>query len=456
MKKSQTLTLSKKKYIFPILDSIETEIEVTENPYKLEIKRLFTMAARINKKRSFLFVSKVLGKHLPINPHKGLVTAALLAARYSESVLGRDCNGETEELISLFHNEKHYRSIPFIPASVNPVIIGFAETATALGQAFFDCFQQADYFHTTREELAGRQPDITFEEEHSHATSHRCYIKLETLDNDREIILVDDEMTTGKTALNIIRSLHERFPRKEYSVVSILDWRSEQDRQKFSRLEHELGITIHAVSLLSGHVHVRTLKELERQASEIATTEQEDMTVEALDLEAFFIPTEFSSIKQENSALFINETGRFGLSSLENQLLHETIVRAGQYLSSYRNGRRTLCLGTGEFIYLPMKLAAEMGSGIFFQSTTRSPIYVANEVGYGARYGLAFPSPEDNDVAHFVYNIPPDHYDELFLFFEREPSLKALEPFLQELAKTKIKSVKLVSCSKERGLICRS
>ena len=88
MKNSQTLTLSKKTYTFTILDAITIDIEVTANPYQLPLEEFFTMAARINKKRSFLFVSKVLGKHLPINPQKGLLTAALLGSRYAESIKG--------------------------------------------------------------------------------------------------------------------------------------------------------------------------------------------------------------------------------------------------------------------------------------------------------------------------------------------------------------------------------
>ncbi|WP_462411951.1 phosphoribosyltransferase family protein [Neobacillus sp. Marseille-QA0830] len=449
MKTSQILTLSKKKYTFPILDSIEAEISITENPYNLAMDELFTMAARINKKRSFLFVSKVLGKHLPVNPNKGLAAAALLAARYQESVKGMDCP-EREELLSIFFNGGSIQEIPFIPPAVNPVIIGFAETATALGHAFFDCFHAADYFHTTREEPAERKPEITFEEEHSHATSHRCYIPHEVLENDREIILVDDEMTTGKTALNIIQSLHARFPRKEYTVVSILDWRSGQNRQEFSRIEQKLGITIHAVNLLSGNVNIRELKELPTRAVQTLKTARTAMDLKSLDLGAFFTPTQFTSLKQQNNAPYIKETGRFGISSDENQRLYETICRAGEYLTAHRQGEHTLCLGTGEFMYLPMKLAAEMGNGTYFQSTTRSPIFVVNQEGYGARHGLSFPSPEDHEVAHFVYNIPAGHYDELFLFFEKEPPCKALEPLLRELGKTQIKSIKLVSCSKER------
>jgi len=256
MKNSQTSTLLKNKFTFPILDFLETDIEITENPYQLPLEELFTMAARINKKRSFLFVSKVLGKHLPIQPNKGLLTGALLAARYIEKVKNIECLEKDRLLPSFFMDKPSFYSHSFISKNSNPIIIGFAETATALGHAFFDCFQSADYFHTTREELCDREPEITFEEEHSHATAHRCYIPRQLMQNNREIILVDDEMTTGKTALNIIQSIHSQFPREVYTVVSILDWRSEENKHEFRQLERKLGITISVVCLVAGQVEV--------------------------------------------------------------------------------------------------------------------------------------------------------------------------------------------------------
>ncbi|MFJ7725638.1 phosphoribosyltransferase family protein [Neobacillus sp. NPDC097160] len=450
MKTLQTLTLSKKKYTFNILDSIETEIDVAENPYELPIEELFTMAARINKKRSFLFVSKVLGKHLPIDPSKGLLTAALLAARYLESVKSLECV-EKERLLSTFLGGGSFNGYAFVPASINPVVIGFAETATALGHAFFDCFQTAEYFHTTREELLNEKPVITFEEEHSHATSHRCYIPLEMIHNDREIILVDDEMTTGKTALNIIQSIHAKFPRREYTVVSILDWRSPVHKQNFSKLEECLEIKIHVVSLLSGHVQVRQLKEIGIQAVENEAKENREPSVEILQLSSQFTATGFSSANPLTKAVFIAETGRFGSMSLGNPPLNKRVSAAASFLKQKRSGEKTLCLGTGEFMYLPMKIAAEMGSGVYYQSTTRSPIYIENKEGYGARYGVNFPNPEDQEVSHFVYNIPQGHYDELFIFFEREVEFENLLPMLKELGKAAIKSIKIVFFSKVRG-----
>lgn len=446
MKNSQTLTLSKKRYTFPILNAIEVTINITENPYELPPEELFTMAARINKKRSFLFVSKVLGKHIPVKPKRSLLTAALLGSRFMEVVKGLDCV-EKEQMLRAFLQNEDYIPAPFISEAINPVIIGFAETATALGHAFFDCFKEADFFHTTRENIDGLNPDITFEEEHSHATSHRCYVPREMMENDREIILVDDEITTGKTALNIIRSIHTRFPRKLYTVVSILDWRSPENRRDFARLEKELGITIHVISLLTGKVSVTQFKEITQGTNDGMDSKYEEMSVEKLTLSAHFCKTPYLT----SNAFYLKETGRFGLAAEENRLLQQKAEEAAGILKELRTGEKTLCLGTGEFMYVPMRISALMGSGISYQSTTRSPVHIENQEGYGAKFGVAFPNPEDHDIPYFVYNIPPGHYDELFVFFEREIDSESLLPFLKELQKTQIPSLKLVFFSDAGG-----
>lgn len=441
MKDTQISTLSKKTYTYTILDAITCDIEVKANPYELSLEELFTMAARINKKRSFLFVSKVLGKHLPIQPQKGLLTGALLASRFAESIRGLNCQ-VTEKLIKTFNqNEMEFQSVTFIPKNVNPVVIGFAETATALGHAFFDCFEEAEYFHTTREEIDSLTPCITFEEEHSHATSHRCYIPISMIQNEREIILVDDEMTTGKTAINIIKSIHSQFPRKEYTVVSILDWRSEENKQRFTQLEKTLGIKINIVSLIGGNVVVNEISKLQEHEVQRDYFDPKEPLIEILSLSSFF---ESANVAANNKTPLIKETGRFGIESRDNLDLHQKIQNASSELRQHRTGIRTLCLGTGEFMYIPMKLAAEMGSNIFYQSSTRSPIFTQDINGYGARHRISFPNPEDQDVAHFVYNIPPGEYDELFVFIEREVPAANLRPLVKQVEKLQIKSMKIV------------
>lgn len=409
------------------------------------------MAARINKKRSFLFVSKVLGKHIPIDPKIGLLTGALLANRYMEKVKKTETTIK-ENVLSLFTNGTgEFSGQPFIEGDINPVIIGFAETATALGHAFFQSFQKADFFHTTREQIRDLESVISFEEEHSHATSHRCYIDESVLNNKREIILVDDEMTTGKTAVNIIRSIHERFPRKSYTVVSILDWRSDENQSRFDDLEKELGIIIHSVSLLKGKINVSGTPEI-KEIKDMQTEIQKNLqSISYIQLDKIF-PGNLKKVSSSSVTLggeikkvpYLKETGRFGLKASENIKNQESIGEIGQYLADQRNGIKTLCLGTGEFMYLPMKIASLMGSGVHFHSTTRSPIYIDKKENYGARYGLSFPNPEDRVIAQFVYNIPPKEYDELFLFFERKVTDEELQPLLEELEKTNIKEIKIV------------
>lgn len=452
MKDLQTSILSKKTYSFTILDAIDVDIAVSDNPYLLPLEELLIMAARINKKRSFLFVSKVIGKHLPIQPQKGLLTSAFLAARYAETVKGLDCPGKENLIKSFSQNISDFQGSTFIPRVINPVIIGFAETATALGHAFFDCFEKAEYFHTTREEIAGLHSSITFEEEHSHATSHRCYIPIEMINNDREIILVDDEMTTGKTALNIIQSIHQQFPRKEYTVVSILDWRTEEHKQQFAALERMFGIKVNIVSLIAGDVTINQKRSLsalkDKDDNENDHEYLYQSLLEELSLSSFFKQTALSSLTLQGIP-FIQATGRFGISSADNSALQQQIAEAASFLKQKRTGGKTLCLGTGEFMYIPMKLAAEMGKDVFYQSTTRSPVFIQDIPDYGARFGIQFPNPEDNDVSHFVYNIPPGKYDELFIFFERKVGEEQLKPFLFQLEKLQIKSIKIVFFSSQ-------
>lgn len=443
-----TSTCSSKKVTYNILDDLKVELTIEENPYSIPLEEFFVMAARMNKKRSFLFVSKVLGKHLPINPTLGMITGQLLAARYMEKVKGQRVE-KCKDLVTQFQTQDNsYEMDCFIGHGHNPIIIGFAETATALGHSFFDSFSHADYFHTTREWLEGVDPAITFEEEHSHATSHRAYVDEALLENDREIILVDDEITTGKTAINIIESLHKKYKRTTYTVVSILDWRSKDNVQNFEKLEKELGIVIHTVSLLKGTFSLEGSLDSSRES-----TEFDSQVPDCHQNVSYHVISNAKRIKtnKENTIPYLKATGRFGLNSEQNKVASDWMKSVGEELGRLRIGKRTLVLGTGEFMHLPMKIASHMGDGVAFHSTTRSPIYPVQKENYGARNRFAFQNPEDPNIQNFVYNIMPNQYDELFLFFEREVERTALEEMLNELKKTKIQEIKIVYFSGRVG-----
>ena len=94
-------------------------------------------------------------------------------------------------------------------------MIGFAETATAIGSVVAssisdDCF----YIHSTRENVSGISDWLFFEEEHSHATQQRLAKKelAQWLEKTSTIVLVDDELSTGKTMLNLLKRMKESYP----------------------------------------------------------------------------------------------------------------------------------------------------------------------------------------------------------------------------------------------------
>ncbi len=78
--------------------SMNVHVQIEHNPYGLSVETLYEMAARINKKRSFLFVSKVLGKHIPIPPEVPMIASALLASVYYEGKTTKQMPGK-EQLI---------------------------------------------------------------------------------------------------------------------------------------------------------------------------------------------------------------------------------------------------------------------------------------------------------------------------------------------------------------------
>lgn len=451
---SQAYSHNRKKYTYNIAGDLEVAITVQRNPFALPLDALFGMAARINKKRSFLFVSKVLGKHIPVNPHTSLLAGASLGMLYAE-LLGHKTGASMEEIVRAFTEPETagdvYRRLKAEPVVLNEptTFIGFAETATALGHSMYDLFAgPTKFLHTTREMIEEYQSVISFEEEHSHATSHRCYAAdPHFFQGNSPVVLVDDEMTTGKTALNIIRELHARFPRKTYAVASLLDWRSAADRARFEELEHELGIEIPCLSLLEGTIEVSGTPVLpEREASpDLAISP--DTIVKIIDASAEFGQLHATSIipgGDANGKPYVAGTGRFGLLQQDNPQLEASCMAAAALLERERKGERTLCLGTGEFMFIPMRIAALMGEGVSYQSTTRSPVHPVQMEGYAIQSAFAYPSPDDPGIVNYLYNVQRGMYDDLFIFIEREVRQERLQPLIRIVEQLGFKQVNLV------------
>ena len=169
------------------------------------IDDLCAFAARANPKRGFLIVSKVLGRHIPARP------AAMRATM--------------DELASSLGKE--------LPQPV--VFLGMAETATALGQGVFAAFQARNhgvvslYLQTSRQRVEGLTPIATFEEGHSHATSHFVQVEepamLEFIGKARTLVVIDDECSTGNTFVSAAEGMLSLMQQVEQiHTCCITDW----------------------------------------------------------------------------------------------------------------------------------------------------------------------------------------------------------------------------------------
>ena len=135
-----------------------------------------------NKKRDYLFVNKYQGKHVPVSPVNVYKAMSELYNKAYESL----------------KNEKRM------------LFVGFAETATAIGETLFYYATQSDkpldvveYVHTTRESLNLHEL-INFQEEHCHAPEQRLFIRDKDIDFD-SVVFIEDEISTGNTILNFIK-----------------------------------------------------------------------------------------------------------------------------------------------------------------------------------------------------------------------------------------------------------
>jgi len=306
-----------------------------------------------NKKRGFVFVSKVLGKHYPAKP------------------------SEMDNI--------HAELAKLIRAEINDsptMVIGFAETATNLG---FGVYQHLDlsesfYIHTTRYLLP--QPVwLNFEEEHSHATSHRLYAlenkALLALRNRVEnVILVDDEFSTGKTLQNLAAQLKRKLPHaKRFIGASILSW-----------MPADLP-EITCVNLYKGRFS--------------------------------FIPkplsvdtkTSIKSMPDKASVMNLPNFARLGISTIE--LDYQKYVDVTDF-----KDKKVLVLGTGEFMtpaFLLAKYLENNGIEAFVQSSTRSPLNVDADI----QSKLHFKDNYGENIDNFLYNIKT--YDKIILCYETAP-----------------------------------
>ncbi len=365
----------------------------TEDPLTA-LDELAGLALRRNPRRAHLLVSRVLGKHLPVDPALALSAAARLAGRVQAVIEGGS----------------------------PPLVLGFAETATALGQAVGANLPGAQCVLSTRR--PGPE-SISFAEEHSHATGHRVLAPAAMLEQPRTVVLVDDELSSGRTAINTIRALHARSWHPGYVVAALLDLRPAQAREQFEKLAAELGVPVMAVSLLSGALHVPA-----DAPARVAAL------VAGADLPLRLEPRPRIGRLRADWPVATKLSARYGWASADEAALETALEAVVSRLLAAETGSagRLLVLGTEELMYAPMRLAAILGrrlpaTQVRYQSTTRSPVAPLDRDGYAVRCALAFRAPDEPDRESFVYNVRPGLADHILVVTdggETGPMLQAL------------------------------
>lgn len=386
------------------------KINIKENVYDLNLDDLVSIGYRDNNsKRNFLFISKVLGKHIEVKPNICRVTGFLLVS----TILGT--TKETSILINYIKNYEdndiNINEIMKLTYRTNEklVVIGFAETATGIGMSVASAIENSYYVTTTRENIEGIKSFLNFEEEHSHATTHKCFpediYKLREADR---IILVDDEITTGKSMLNIIKELKRNTGVRKYEILTILDWRNIEYRELYKDFIRKNKVEIEVRALISGDIEV--------EDNNVYCYKKENLLSEKMNVNYLNILS--------RKGQYLKFTGRFGVDFDDIKKTEEECIKAANKIQEIiGDNKKILVLGHGENIYIPSRIASYLEGDVYFKSTTRSPIYCSDERSYLINERSIF---YHNGVKYYFYNKSriEENYDKVILITEDDLDIK--------------------------------
>lgn len=379
----------------------QTNFSGDSKNYEYELEDLLGFAQRINPKRAFLFVSKVLGRHIPVAP----------------STMRRAFT----DLANLVPDD--------LPEPI--LVIGMAETAVGLSagvhQALQTRYPNALLLNSTRHaQHDGNHKKhshsllTTFSEDHSHASQHLIYQSADTVTQaqllaSKTLIMVDDEASTGNTCVNVVTALRNAGldQLQQVHLTTLVDWSLNQNQDNASNdtIATRLpNIDFHRHHLLSG------------AWTWTDAPNPESITMPSVDT------TEAGSQPLGNTGNW----GRFptldSTDGFDNYLLKFQIAfnvfnhqaqSEKQQFDNEQLPKRILVLGSNEFVWLPFLLAEWLetqaqNSTVKFSALTRSPIALGGAIttmlSFSDNYGLG--------MTNFAYNVEPNDWDLIILCVE--------------------------------------
>ncbi|KAA0915443.1 phosphoribosyltransferase domain-containing protein [Psychrobacter sp. ANT_WB68] len=402
---STTITLPRGTLDLIYQTNVATDNNNVEKYDSYQLEDLLDFAQRINPKRAFLFVSKVLGRHIPVAP----------------SIM-RDSFTDLANLVPDDLSE------PIL-------VIGMAETAVGLSagvhQALQTRYPQALLLNSTRHaqhnDAKGNSHTLltTFSEDHSHASQHLIYQSADKVTQaqllaSKTLIMVDDEASTGNTCVNVVTALREAglTQLEQVHLTTLVDWSLNQN-QADANTDDTIATRLPNIDFYRHHLLSGAWR-----------------WTDAPNPEPIIMPSVDTT---EAGSQALGHTGNWGrfptlnstdgfddyLASFKKTL---TIFNQQSQLDHAQLPTRILVLGSNEFVWLPFLLAEwlEQNSNvdnadtvinhrtIKFSALTRSPI----ALGGGISAMLSFNDNYGLGMTNFVYNVDPHQWDLIVLCVE--------------------------------------
>jgi hypothetical protein len=376
------------------------------NHYQLE--DLLGFAQRINPKRAFLFVSKVLGRHIPVAPS---------TMRHAFTDLANLVPDDLPEPI---------------------LVIGMAETAVGLSagvhQALQTRYPNALLLNSTRHAQHDDSHDksshsllTTFSEDHSHASQHLIYQSADNVTQaqllaSKTLIMVDDEASTGNTCVNVVTALRNAGldQLEQVHLTTLVDWSLNQERHQ-DTADPDVAVSDQIA---------KRLPNIKFQRHHLLSGAW--IWTDAPNPEPITMPSVDTT---EAGSHMLGDTGNWGrfptldsTDGFDNYLLkfqtafkvfNKQAQSEKEQFDKKQLPQRILVLGSNEFVWLPFLLAEWLetqtqNSTVNFSALTRSPIALGGAIttmlSFSDNYGLG--------MTNFAYNVEPNDWDLIVLCVE--------------------------------------
>lgn len=336
-----------------------------------------------NAKRAYLLVNPLQAKHMPVSPTEALTMMRTLGAGLQQEFPGAR------------------------------LVLGFAETATALGAAVASRLGPDCAFLTTTREAGEGSGWVRFLEEHSHAAEQKLWGgDLDALLQETDTVLfVDDEISTGKTLRNMVAQLTRRWPalgEKTLVAASLLNRVTPEQEEALA----DAGITCRCLVRLPQEDHTA-------QVADWTVTEAPPAVPQNLSFRQEILPGE--------GLLDPRKTLRIGAYDSSCQAVAEAML--SHTLGPVETLGKTLVLGTEECMYPALRLGERLerlGAEVCCHATTRSPIGLCDAPGYPIRSGWKLPSFYEEERTTYVYNLR--EYDTVIVVSDtKKTDLRAIQ-----------------------------